>query len=161
MKSTLAAIAGLSAVLALAGAAPAAPTAPLQAELAVKAAETALARCSADGFRVSVSIVDREGVTRVLLVGDGAGPISITTSRRKAYTSAALGISTGEMARQPQPSNGAPLMIDPEILPMAGGLPIRRDDAVIAAIGVGGADRSDKDEACAQAGLDSIKDQLK
>ena len=144
-------------------AAPAAEIGPpgaLPARLAIKAAEAALNACSADGYRVSVSIVDREGVTRVLLVGDGAGPISVTSSRRKAYTAAALGVSTGDMQRQPPPPGGGAVQLDPEILPLAGGLPIRRHDAVIAAIGVGGADRSDKDEACAQAGLDAIKDQL-
>ncbi|HEX7759365.1 MAG TPA: heme-binding protein [Caulobacteraceae bacterium] len=146
----------------VASAAESEPAGPLPARLAIRAAAAALAKCDADGLHVSVSIVDREGVTRVLLVDDGAGPVSITTSRRKAYTSAAFGISTGDLARMPPPpSNGPPLVIDPEILPLAGGLPIRRGDAVIAAIGVGGADRSDKDEACAQAGLDSIRDQLK
>ena len=130
----------------------------LPAALALEAAEMALSTCTAQGFRVSVSIVDREGIQRVLIVGDGAGPVSITTSRRKAYTSAALGVSTGDMQRQ---SNGAPPPpIDPEILALAGGLPIRAGDQVIAAIGVGGADRSDKDEACAAAGLDKIKDRL-
>ena len=153
---------GAALMLALAGAAHAAespPPTPLPARLAVRAADAALNACAAGGYRVSVSIVDREGVTRALIVGDGAGPISITTSRRKAYTSAALGISTGDMQRQPPPPRPV-LQIDPEILPLGGGLPIRRGDAVIAAIGVGGADRPDKDEACAQAGLDAIKADL-
>ena len=127
---------------------------------AMQAAETALTSCAAQGYRVSVSVVDREGVQRLLLVGDGAGPISITTSRRKAYTSAALGVSTGDMQRQAAASNQPPPAIDPEILALAGGLPIRMGDQVVAAIGVGGADRSDKDEACAAAGLDRIRDQL-
>lgn len=136
------------------------PTPPLAETLAVKAAQSALGACESQGLRVSVSIVDREGVQRILLVGDGAGPIGVATSRRKAYTAAALGISTGDMQRQPPPPGSANLQIDPEVLPLAGGLPIRRGDVVIAGIGVGGADRSDKDEACAQAGLDAIKDHL-
>lgn len=153
-------LAAVAALLAAGGAsAQSAPSLPLPVGLAVKAAQAALNACNVQGYRVSVSLVDREGITRVLLVGDGAGAISVSSSRRKAFTSAALGISTGAMQRQPPPGGGA-LQIDPEILPLAGGLPIRRGHEVIAAIGVGGADRSDQDENCAQAGLDAIKDQL-
>ncbi|WP_408510607.1 GlcG/HbpS family heme-binding protein [Paraburkholderia sediminicola] len=126
----------------------------------MKAAQNALAACSSVGYRVTVSIVDREGVTRVFLVGDGAGPISVTTSRRKAYTAAALGVSTGEMAKHAAASGHPPPAIDPEILTLAGGLPIISHDVVIGGIGVGGADVSEKDETCARAGLDSIKEQL-
>ena len=151
---TFIALAVVAAIAEPACAAPMARTLP--AALAAKGAETALAACAAQGYHVTVTIVDREGVTRALIVGDGAGPVSISTSRRKAYTSAALGISTGVMQGQPAP----PAAIDPDILPLAGGLPIKSGDEVIGAIGVGGADRSDKDEACAQAGLDVIESGL-
>jgi uncharacterized protein GlcG (DUF336 family) len=133
---------------------------PLPVEVAIKAAQSALTACSNAGYRVTVSIVDREGVTRVFLVGDGAGPISITTSRRKAYTAAALGVSTGEMAKHAAASGHPPPAIDPEILALAGGLPIISHEIVVGGIGVGGADISEKDEACARAGLESIKEQL-
>jgi uncharacterized protein GlcG (DUF336 family) len=136
---------------------------PLSAGQAIKAAETALSTCSAAGLHVSVSIVDREGVQRVLLVGDGAGPISVSTSRRKAYTAAALGVRTSDLATRMAANTGAlaPQAIDPEVLTLAGGVPIRRGETVIAAIGVGGADQSDKDQACAQAGVDSLKGDLR
>ncbi|HTK35395.1 MAG TPA: heme-binding protein [Caulobacteraceae bacterium] len=135
---------------------------PLSAKQALKAAEAALSTCSAAGLHVSVSIVDREGVARVLVVGDGAGPISVSTSRRKAYTAAALGVRTSDLAARMAANTGAtaPQTIDPEVLVLAGGVPIRRGDTVIAAVGVGGADQSDKDQACAQAGVDSLKDEL-
>ena len=150
--------AGVSLLALAAGGVHAAPMArSLPIALAAKAAEAALSACTAQGYRVTVTIVDREGVTRAQLVGDGAGPVSISTSRRKAYTSAALGIPTSLMASQPAP----PVSVDPDILPLAGGLPIVSGDQVVGAIGVGGADRSDKDEACAKAGLDSISEALK
>jgi uncharacterized protein GlcG (DUF336 family) len=136
---------------------PAGPIITISAQLAVKAAVAALTNCSNKGYRVTVTIVDREGITRAQLVGDGAGPFSITTSRRKAYTSAGLGLSTGVLEKGPA-YTGPP--IDPEFITFAGGLPIVSHGAVIGAIGVGGADHSDKDEACAQAGLDAIKDML-
>jgi hypothetical protein len=41
--------------------------------LANEAAEAALGRCEKDGYRVSVAVIDRAGVLKVLLKGDGAG----------------------------------------------------------------------------------------
>jgi len=137
---------------------PAAPITPIPARLAAKAAVAALTTCAEEGYRVTVTIVDREGITRAQLVGDGAGPISISTSRRKAYTSAALGVSTVEYGKLVSKYPGPP--VDPELITFAGGLPIVSHGAVIGAIGVGGADRAELDEACAQAGLDAIKDLL-
>ena len=137
---------------------PAGPIPPVNARLAVKAAVAALTTCSDQGNRVTVTIVDREGVTRAQLVGDGAGPISISTSRRKAYTAAALGVSSAGYGKLVAAYVGPP--IDAELIPFAGGLPIVSHGAVIGAIGVGGADRPDRDEACAQAGLDAVKDML-
>ena len=116
---------------------------------------SAVVACADRGYRVTATIVDREGVTRALLVGDGAGPIAISTSRRKAYTAAALGVSSAMYGKLIVGYAGPP--IDAELIPFAGGLPIIRHGATIGAIGVGGADLPDKDEACAQAGLDAVK----
>jgi uncharacterized protein GlcG (DUF336 family) len=48
-----------------------------------------------------------------------------------------------------------------KILILAGGLPVKAGDEVVGAIGVGGAPGGEKDEACAQVGMDKIKDRLK
>jgi uncharacterized protein GlcG (DUF336 family) len=157
-KHLVLALAATATAVGVADAETAGPIPQLSWQLAVKAAVAALTTCSGQGYRITVTIVDREGITRAQLVGDGAGPISISTSRRKAYTAAALGISSGELAKVPWPA-GPP--IDPELIIFAGGLPIFSHGAVIGAIGVGGADRAEKDEVCAQAGLDAIKDLLK
>ena len=154
LKSTIAALACIG------GPASAEPVGPIPAiptKLAIKAATAALFDCAEKGYRVTVTIVDRQGITRVQLVGDGAGPVSISTSRRKAYTSAALGMTTSDLGKLPWPP-GPP--IDPELITFAGGLPLISHGAVIGAIGVGGADRADKDEACAQVGLDVVRDML-
>jgi uncharacterized protein GlcG (DUF336 family) len=44
---------------------------------------------------------------------------------------------------------------------VGGGVPIKVGSDTIGAIGVGGAPRSDKDEACAAAGVAKIADKLK
>ncbi|HVV70848.1 MAG TPA: heme-binding protein, partial [Verrucomicrobiae bacterium] len=74
----------------------------------------AIEACEAKGYTVSATIVDREGVTRVSLMGDGAGPVSVSTSYRKAYTAAALGITTAKFREMVEtPGAGPILSIDP------------------------------------------------
>lgn len=135
------------------------PTQPvLPLEMALQAASTALAKCEADGYRVSVAVVDRSGVTKVLLRGDGSGPHTISASQRKAFTSASLGQPTQNLvnAIANNPQNEGLRDLDDRILILGGGLPIRMDNQVVGGIGVGGAPSGAIDEACAQAALDEI-----
>lgn len=132
--------------------------------LANEAATAALNSCTASGYKVTVVVVDRHGDARLMLVGDGTRPNN-DTARRKAYTSAIRGISSAEYAKQmaarpPQPPGSGPAP-DPSLILAAGALPIIVGGDLIAAIGVGGAPGGDKDEACAAAGLEKIKDRLK
>ena len=48
-----------------------------------------------------------------------------------------------------------------KILILGGGLPIKVGEEVIGGIGVGGAPGGDKDEACAQTGIEKINARLK
>jgi uncharacterized protein GlcG (DUF336 family) len=49
----------------------------------------------------------------------------------------------------------------PHLLLLGGGIVIKVGDEVVGAIGASGAPGGDLDDACARAGLDKIKDQLK
>ena len=51
-------------------------------------------------------------------------------------------------------------MFDRQVSTGEGGLPIKVGNDTIGAIAVAGAPGGDKDEACARAGLDKVKDQL-
>src|SRR2546427_3950115 len=62
--------------------------AALPLTLANKAAAAAQEKCKQDGYRVSVAVVDRAGVLKVLMRGDGAGPPTTNSSSKKAYTAA-------------------------------------------------------------------------
>jgi uncharacterized protein GlcG (DUF336 family) len=44
----------------------------------------------------------------------------------------------------------------PNILPLAGGVAIKHGNEIVAGIGVGGSPGGDRDEACAQQGVDKI-----
>jgi uncharacterized protein GlcG (DUF336 family) len=125
---------------------------------ATKAIQAALDACKKDGYRVSVSIVDRAGVLRAMGRADGAGSHTVDSSRKKAYTAASLRRPTSELADLiiKVPTLQALRDMNGEILILGGGLPIEISGEVIGAIGVGGAPGAHLDDTCAQEGLDAI-----
>jgi uncharacterized protein GlcG (DUF336 family) len=130
----------------------------LPLSLAATAAKSAVDHCGKDGYRVSVAVVDRSGMLRAFLRADGAGPHTVESSEKKAYTSASMRGPTGNVAdliAKTPALQGLQNMND-RILFLAGGLPIEIAGEVVGGIGVGGAPGGHLDVACAQAGLDSI-----
>jgi len=130
--------------------------------LAREAAAAALESCSAKGWKVSAAVVDRAGDIKALLRGDGAGPHTLDSSRRKAYTAASMREGTSKLLEIVQKNPGAATlpMID-GLLILGGGLPIRAGDEVIGGIGIGGAPGGHLDDQCAEAGIAKIRDRLK
>jgi uncharacterized protein GlcG (DUF336 family) len=123
-----------------------------------RAVYAALEACKKDGYRVSVSVVDRAGVLRAMGRADGAGPHTVDSSRKKAYTAASVRRPTTELAEliNKIPTLQALREINDEILIVGGGLPIEIGGEVVGGIGVGGAPGAHLDDACAQDGLDAI-----
>lgn len=140
--------------------------APLPLALAIEAAQGAIAACAAQGWPVSVSIVDPSGVVRLQARGDHSTIHTENTSFRKAYTVVTLGPIFGfdtsaAFAQQLAANPGASALTTiPNVVALAGGVAMKRGDEIIAAIGVGGAPGGDKDEACARAGLARIAARL-
>jgi len=132
--------------------------ATLPLSLATKAAAVAVEKCKQDGYRVSASVVDRAGVLKVLMREDGAGPHTTDSSSKKAYTATSLRRPTSELAEliNKMPTLQALREMNDRILILGGGLPIEIGGEVVGGIGVGGAPGTHLDDACAQAGLDSI-----
>lgn len=133
------------------------PSLPLS--LAAKAAMAAVDKCKQDGYRVSAAIVDRAGVLKALMRGDGAGPHTTDSSSKKAYTAASLRRPTSELAElvAKTPALQALRDMNEKILILGGGMPIELGGEVVGGIGVGGAPGTHLDDACAQAGLEAIK----
>ncbi|MEW6246459.1 MAG: heme-binding protein [Nitrospirota bacterium] len=123
-----------------------------------KAVHAALEKCTKDGYKVSVAVVDRAGVLRALMRGDGAGPHTVSSSSKKAFTAASLRRPTSELAdlAAKMPALQGLREMDDRILILGGGLPIEIGGEVVGGIGVGGAPGAHLDDACAQAGLDAI-----
>ena len=138
----------------------------LPMELAMEAAAEALAACEKSNYRVTVTVLDRAGQTRVVLKGDNATPHTLDSSRGKAYTVVTLGpilklYSSGEIATRVRENPAAAgLSAIPGLVFLTGGVAIKSGDDIIAAIGVGGAPGGNLDEVCAKAGVDKIKDRL-
>jgi uncharacterized protein GlcG (DUF336 family) len=123
-------------------------------------ADAAMAQCQSMGFKVSVTVIDRDGLVVVMLRGDGAGLHTPEGSDRKAYTARTYGSPSAVFAKRviDQPSY-APATTYTRVLALGGGLPIKAGNEVIGAVGVSGS--PGKDEVCSQAGIDKVADQLK
>jgi len=129
--------------------------------LAQEIATAALEQCRRDGFKVAVTVVDRSGRIKALLRDDGTGPHTIEASRRKAYTSAVFRVPTGVFAERVSHPAAAALTQLEDVIALQGGVPVKSGDEVIGAVGVGGAPGGDKDEICANAGIQKVADRLR
>ena len=130
----------------------------LPLEMAQRAADAAMEKCIKDGYRVSVAIVARSGSTKVLIKGDGSGPHTVGSSTGKAFTSASMGQPTAKLAGliKDKPFLDGLRDMDPRLVILGGGLPIKIGGALVGGIGVGGAPGGHLDEACAKAGIEAI-----
>ncbi len=130
----------------------------LPLSMASKAIQAAVESCKKDGYRVSVSVVDRAGILRAMGRADGAGPHTVDSSRKKAYTAASARRPTSELADliTKVPTLQTLRDINGDILILGGGLPIELGGEIVGGIGVGGAPGAHLDDACAQDGLDAI-----
>lgn len=132
--------------------------------LAVDMAQTAIATCKSQGYDVTALVVDAAGVTVAMLTGDA------TQMRTQAIapTKVAMvlqyrepsGVTTARA--RTDPALAAALAANPKVgTPRQGALPIAVGGEMIGVISVSGAPGGDKDEVCAQAGLDKVKAQLR
>jgi uncharacterized protein GlcG (DUF336 family) len=129
--------------------------------VALTIAETAVATCKAQGNKVSVHVVGRNGEVLVAMRGDDTGPHTMENSMRKAITSRMQRRPSGEFATAVKDNPTAGALHLANMIPAQGALPINVGNDTIGAVGVSGSPGGDKDEACAKAGIDKVADQLK
>jgi len=136
-------------------------TKSLTPETALVAAKAALESCRKQGYQVSVAVVDREGLTQVLLRDRYAGAHTIDVATNKAWTAASFRTSSMEMGVETQP--GKPMSgirSHPRFLGAGGGIVIQGGGSYFGGIGVSGAPGGEADESCANAGLKAISDAI-
>jgi uncharacterized protein GlcG (DUF336 family) len=126
--------------------------------LAQSIANAALEKCQSMGYKVSVTVLDRDGLAFVMLRGDGLH--TPEGADRKAYTARAFSQPSADFVQRlkDRPDTAGSVQYS-RVLALGGGLPIKAGDEVIGAVGVSGS--PGKDDVCAQAGLDKVADQLK
>jgi uncharacterized protein GlcG (DUF336 family) len=123
-------------------------------------ANGAMDACKAMGYKVSVAVVDRAGLTMVMLRGDGAGLHTPEGAERKAYTAQTYHAPSADFLKRMQRDPAAHASETySHVLALAGGLPIKAGNDVIGSVGVSGS--PGKDDDCGQAGIDKVADQLK
>lgn len=136
----------------------------LTLDVARKIVEACIAKAQQQGWKMHVAVLDIGGNLKAFARMDDAQLLSEEVAMRKAYTAAALPRSTREVAElaysNPDRRPGGIAFL-PHVAVIQGGLPIMTADGVhIGGVGVSGS-TAQNDEACAQAGLDSVKDELK
>lgn len=131
----------------------------ISSDMALTMVRAALEKCRADNYRVSVHVLDVAGQVKASARDDGSSEVNYEVSRRKAYTALTYKRPSSEMEKAM--ANMSAGRIIPDTFMVGGGVPVKVGNDTIGAIGVGGAPGSDKDEACAAAGLAKIADKLK
>ena len=130
----------------------------LSLENAQVIANEAQRKCSADGYAVTVAVVDRHGNLLVQLRNPQAGPHTVGSSFGKAFTSASMGQPTERLADAiaGNPKLAGMRDMDPRLVILAGGLPISIDGYRVGGVGVGGTPDGHIDAVCAEAGIKAL-----
>ena len=133
----------------------------LSPDVALEAAQAAMKTCRTNGYQVAISVVDRFGQPQVLLRDRFAGLPAADIATAKAYTALSFRSSTADLAKSVRSGQISPeLAHQPRMAMLAGGLPIETGGTLLGGIGVSGAPGGDKDEECAKAGLDAVRDKI-
>ncbi|MDR2240267.1 MAG: heme-binding protein [Zoogloeaceae bacterium] len=133
----------------------------LTPETALKAAQAALKSCRDSGYQVAVAVVDRAGLTQVMLRDRYAGAHTPETAAGKAWTAVSFRADTTSLVdvTQPgKPSNGIRDL--PGVVMLGGGVLIEGGGAILGGIGISGGPSGEADDRCAKAGIAAIRDDL-
>jgi len=132
---------------------PVVPLKTLAPHIANNMVVAAVEYCTKKGYKVSASVVGRDGRLIAFLRNPLSGPHTIRVSERKAFTAASLQAPTSQMQSRTD------LNFAPGILLIVGGVPINVGGQFYGGIAVAGAEPS-VDEECALQGIKAITDAL-
>src|SRR5436190_20194886 len=123
-------------------------------------AQETMAKCRADGCKVTVLVVDGLSAPKAMLRDDGASASTTEVAKMKATATMLYNRPSGPAQPLPAGQTAPPATIAGTINAQ-GGVPIKVGDATIGAVAVSGAPGGDKDMACANAGIAKAGDKLK
>ncbi|MCG9583470.1 heme-binding protein [Vibrio europaeus] len=130
----------------------------ISSQFAFKLAQEAVNQCSAEGYKVSATVVDLSGNVVAQLRADGAGIHTLDSSRKKAFTVTSMKQPSGNLMKTiaEKPILQPLQYMNQNLLFLAGGVPVELNKAMIGAVGVGGAPGGHLDVACADAALKKL-----
>jgi uncharacterized protein GlcG (DUF336 family) len=132
----------------------------LPLDVAQTIAQEAMAKCRADGYKVTVLVVDGLNAPKAMIRDDGATASTTEVAKMKATATMLYNRPSGP-ATPPPAGTAAPPATIPGTINAQGGVPIKVGDATIGAVAVSGAPGGDKDAACATAGIAKAASSLK
>jgi uncharacterized protein GlcG (DUF336 family) len=130
-------------------------------ETALDLARAALADCRQRGYQVAVAVVDRFGVTQVMLRDRFAGPHTPATAAGKAWTAVSFRTNTTDLVAATHPGTPqAGLRGLPGAVILGGGMMVQAGGSLVGGVGVSGAPGGEADDACAKAGIAAVQDKI-
>jgi uncharacterized protein GlcG (DUF336 family) len=132
----------------------------LTVDVAQAIAQESMVKCRADGYKVTVRVVDAGNLLKAFVRDDGAAPATVDIARMKANSVMKFGRASGPPANAPASAPPPPPIL-PDTINFMGGVPIKVGDQTIGAVAVSGAPGGDKDAACANFALTKVADKLK
>ena len=129
--------------------------------VALELALAAMQSCRDGGYQIAVAVVDRLGVTQVMLRDQFAGAHTPETARRKAWTAASFRTDTQSMVEVTRAGEQqAGVRFVEQALMIGGGVPVDAGGSLVGAVGVSGAPNGPIDHDCAVAGIEAVEDKL-
>jgi uncharacterized protein GlcG (DUF336 family) len=133
----------------------------LTPETALQLAQATLKACRDKGYQVAVAVVDRSGISQVMLRDRYAGAHTPSTATRKAWTATSFRADTVSLAEETQAdkSQSGVRFVDNALM-LGGGVLVEAAGSMVGAVGVSGAPNGEQDDACARAGVAAIEEKL-
>jgi uncharacterized protein GlcG (DUF336 family) len=132
----------------------------LTLDVAQVIAEGALAKCRAEGLKVTVIVVDGLNAPKVLIRDDGSSAANAEVARMKATSAMLYDRPSGPLT--PPPPGTPPIGVIPGTYNSRGAVPIKVRGVTIGAVSVSASPPGqDKDVACANAGIAKAADKLR
>lgn len=133
----------------------------LSLDAANRIANATLQDCVRRGALIAVAVTDRAGQLLALQRDPLAGMHTAETATRKAWTAVSFRTATTALVRATAPdSPNHGIRQLPGVAVVGGGLPVEAAGTLVGGVGVSGAPSGELDEACAQAGIEAVRDDL-
>jgi uncharacterized protein GlcG (DUF336 family) len=133
----------------------------LSLDTALELAQGALKACRDLGYQVTVAVVDRSGLTQVVLRDRFAGPHTVPTAIGKGWTAVSFRANTSQLLQfsgPGMPQSGIREL--PNVVIIGGGMVVEAGGAIVGAVGVSGAPGGPEDDKCAQVGIEAVRAKL-